>query len=139
MFTSRGRYEYVGTTAVTCSGLNCQAWTTAVADGYYTNYYGTHTDADFPVDAFKHWETYDPETGTAKSYLVATQAMQVRVAALDLEIELAAWETKHTENSQKYTDKVVEWLVDKAGLKIDTDFIDSKGYYKNYVFKKKIL
>lgn len=96
-------------------------------------------DADFLVDAFKHWETYDPETGTAKSYLVATQAMQVRVAALDLEIELAAWETIHTEISQKYTDKVVEWLADKAGLKIDTDFIDSKGYYKNYVFKKKIL
>jgi len=94
-------------------------------------------DADFQVDNFKHWETYDPETGTAKSYLVATQPMKVSIDALDLEVELAAWETIHTEISQKYTDEVVNWLAEQAGLLIDTSFTDSQTYYKNYCFKTK--
>lgn len=93
-------------------------------------------DGDFDVDKFKHWEMYDPETGTAKSYLVATEAMTVNVASIDLAIEFDTWETIHTEISQKYDDKVVSWLSEEAGLAIKTSFTDSLGYYKNYVFTK---
>ena len=93
--------------------------------------------ANFQVDNFKHWEVYDPETGTAKSYLVATKAMQVTIEALDLTINFDPWETIHTEISQKYTDKVVNWLAASAGLTIETSYEDTKGYYKNYVFTKK--
>ncbi|MDC8003341.1 L-histidine N(alpha)-methyltransferase [Aureisphaera galaxeae] len=94
-------------------------------------------DGNFDTDAFKHWEVYDPETGTAKSYLVATQAMQVRIEALDLTIDFDPWETIHTEISQKYDDKVVAWLANESGLEIETFFSDAKGYYKNYVFRRK--
>ncbi|GAB5401563.1 MAG: L-histidine N(alpha)-methyltransferase [Aureisphaera sp.] len=97
----------------------------------------TELDGNFDVDAFKHWEIYDPESGTAKSYLVAKRAMQVRIEALDLAIDFDPWETIHTEISQKYDDKVVAWLADESGLKIETSFSDSKEYYKNYVFRKK--
>ena len=93
--------------------------------------------ADFDPDGFKQWETYDPETGTDKSYLVALRPMKVHIAALDLEIEFAAWETIHTEISQKYTDEVVNWLAEQAGLKVDAEFTDNKKYYKNYCFKTK--
>ena len=92
---------------------------------------------NFNPDLFKHWEVYDPETGTAKSYLVATQSMQVCIEALDLTVHFDAWETIHTEISQKYDDKVVAWLADESGLDIETSFSDSKGYYKNYVFSRK--
>ncbi len=94
-------------------------------------------DGNFNPDLFKHWEVYDPETGTAKSYLVATQAMQVRIEALDLTVDFDAWETIHTEISQKYDDKVVTWLANESGLEIETSFSDAKGYYKNYVFRRK--
>lgn len=94
-------------------------------------------DADFEPDGFKHWETYDPETGTAKSYLVTLRPMKVNIAALDLEIEFAAWETIHTEISQKYTNEVVNWLAQQAGLQVDAQFTDKKNYYKNYCFKTK--
>ncbi len=94
-------------------------------------------DGNFDTDAFKHWEVYDPESGTAKSYLVATKAMEVIVKSLDLSIQFDAWETIHTEISQKYDDKTVQWLADSAGLTIETFFEDENGYYKNYVFRRK--
>jgi uncharacterized SAM-dependent methyltransferase len=46
------------------------------------------------------------------------------------------WETIHTEISQKYDDKIVGWLAEEAGLKIETSFTDEKEYYKDYVFRK---
>ena len=90
----------------------------------------------FDPDTFKHWEVYDPETGTAKSYLVAKEEMDVKIDALGITIHFDAWETIHTEISQKYSDKVVKWLADSAGLHIETSFTDTKEYYKNYIFKK---
>lgn len=92
---------------------------------------------NFDLDNFLHWEVYNPETGTAKSYLVATKEHSVSIEKLDLNLEFAAWETIHTEISQKYDDKIVEWLAEKSGLQIETQFSDSKKQYKNYVFKKK--
>ncbi|MDC7994578.1 L-histidine N(alpha)-methyltransferase [Altibacter sp. HG106] len=91
---------------------------------------------DFEVDKFTHWEVYDPETGTAKSFLVATEAMKVCIDALDLTITFDPWETIHTEISQKYNDKIVSWLAEESGLRIRTSYSDQKMYYKNYVFEK---
>lgn len=89
----------------------------------------------FDPGKFRHWEVYDPETGTAKSYLVAREPMRVEVRDLDLEVEFERWETIHTEISQKYDDRVVEWLAREAGLVIDGQYADSRGYYKDYLFR----
>jgi dimethylhistidine N-methyltransferase len=91
---------------------------------------------NFDLNKFKHWEVYDPETGTAKSFLVATEAMEVSIEALKLTVYFDQWETIHTEISQKYDDKIVGWLAEEAGLKIETSFTDEKEYYKDYVFRK---
>lgn len=94
-------------------------------------------DADFDLDAFLHWEVYDPETGMAKSFLVSKKEQEVHIGKLDQMVNFKSWETIHTEISQKYDDELVSWLAAKAGLKIKAQFSDSKGYYKNYVFMKK--
>ncbi|SHG82782.1 L-histidine N(alpha)-methyltransferase [Flagellimonas flava] len=91
---------------------------------------------NFDLDQFLHWEVYDPESGTAKSYLVSKVEQQVQIESLGLNIRLKQWETIHTEISQKYDDAVVEWLADQAGLTIVTDYSDAEQQYKNYVFKK---
>lgn len=93
--------------------------------------------ANFKIDKFRHWEAYNPETGTAKSFLVATEAMEVYIKELDQTINFDAWETIHTEISQKYDDKVVAWLAEQADLEIVKSFTDKKGYYKNYAFRRK--
>ncbi|MBC2838914.1 L-histidine N(alpha)-methyltransferase [Robiginitalea sp. SC105] len=91
---------------------------------------------EFDTEKFRHWEVYDPESGTAKSYLVAQEDMQVRIGALHLEVALKQWETIHTEISQKYDDEVVRWLAGEAGLEVVDQYADPKGYYKNYLFRR---
>ena len=91
---------------------------------------------DFDLDKFRHWEVYDPETGTAKSYLVSLEEQQVRISALDLSVSFEPWETIHTEISQKYDDEVVSWLADESGLRIVEIFSTQDKGYKNYIFKK---
>lgn len=95
-------------------------------------------DADFDVDSFMHWEVYDPESGTAKSYLVAQSPQEVRIEKLNLDITFDAWETIHTEISQKYDDKTVHWLAEQSGLKVLEEFSDQNNYYKNYLFTKSV-
>lgn len=92
---------------------------------------------DFDLQNFLHWEVYDPETGTAKSYLLSKKEQQVHIEALDLKVDFKQWETIHTEISQKYDDEVIKWLADEAGLEIITHFNDSKNYYRDYIFKRK--
>ncbi len=93
--------------------------------------------ANFNPDQFLHWEVYDPETGTAKSFLVSREEQLVSIKALDLVISFKQWETIHTEISQKYDDKIVNWLAEQSGLQLVTQFSDPRNYFKNYVFKTK--
>lgn len=93
-------------------------------------------DGNFDLDHFFHWETYDPETGTAKSFLVSKTAQEIKINKLGMSVNFKAWETIHTEISQKYDDTIVEWLASKANLSIDRVFESESGYYKNYTFKK---
>ncbi len=95
-------------------------------------------NANFDVDCFTHWEVYDPESGTAKSYLVAQSPQEVRIEKLNLDITFDAWETIHTEISQKYDDKTVHWLAECSGLKVLEEFSDQQHYYKNYLFTKSV-
>jgi len=92
---------------------------------------------NFDPDAFTHWESYDPETGTARSFLVSKSAQEVRIEGLELDIHFKAWETIHTEISQKYDAPTIEWLCEQAGLETVCFFSDSRQWYCNYLLKAK--
>ncbi|NER18849.1 L-histidine N(alpha)-methyltransferase [Spongiivirga citrea] len=94
-------------------------------------------DADFNPDKFKHWEVYDPETGTAKSYLLSAEKQEVTIKNLNLKVSFDAWESIHTEISQKYDHNIIKWLADESELQVIDQFSDSKNYYTNYLFKIK--
>ncbi|HET8838770.1 MAG TPA: L-histidine N(alpha)-methyltransferase [Flavobacteriaceae bacterium] len=89
---------------------------------------------NFDVETFKHWETYNPETGTAKSFLVSKIEQKARIDVLDMNVSFHPWESIHTEISQKYDDATVQWLAEKADLKIQKTFLDEKKYFKDFVF-----
>ncbi|MEH6682401.1 MAG: L-histidine N(alpha)-methyltransferase [Sediminicola sp.] len=96
----------------------------------------TELQGDFDLDKFFHWEVYDPESGTAKSYLVSKEAQTASIGALELEIDFEAWETIHTEISQKYDAGMVRKLTEEAGLVVETYFTDAGDRYRNYLLKK---
>ncbi|SHJ80996.1 L-histidine N(alpha)-methyltransferase [Pseudozobellia thermophila] len=90
---------------------------------------------NFDLDNFLHWEVYDPESGTAKSFLVSKKAQTVTIAKLDLEVSFSPWETIHTEISQKYDDATVKWLAEQSGMEVCEEFTDKNSFYKNYVLR----
>ncbi|EAS20331.1 conserved hypothetical protein [Flavobacteria bacterium BBFL7] len=92
-------------------------------------------NADFPVDSFEHWESYDPETGTAKSFLIATEPCEVEIKKLGFKTTFKKWETIHCEISQKYDDETVEWLANQSGLEIEKIYEDQQKLFKDYLFK----
>jgi len=69
--------------------------------------------------------------------LVAMESQTVTIEKLDLVVNFEAWETIHTEISQKYDDQTIVWLAERSGLEIVTEFSDPKSQYKNYVFRRK--
>ena len=83
-------------------------------------------DADFDLDQFMHWETYNPETGTALSYLVSLKEQNITINKLDMSVHFKAWESLHIEISQKYDDALVEWLASESGLKPIKSFSGKK-------------
>ncbi len=91
---------------------------------------------NFDLDKFMHWETYDPENGTAKSYLVSKEKQTVDIDSLSLQVHFEAWESVHTEISQKYDDDIVKWLAEASGLKIVQSFADKNNDYKDYILTK---
>ncbi len=94
-------------------------------------------NGNFDLDSFSHWETYNPETGTAKSFLISKIKQEVEIKSLNITVSFEPWESIHTEISQKYDDQVVKWLASQAELKVTNSFTDEKDYYKNYIFRKK--
>ncbi|WP_010518319.1 L-histidine N(alpha)-methyltransferase [Croceivirga radicis] len=89
---------------------------------------------NFNLDNFIHWESYNPETGTAKSYLVSKIAQEVTIDILEQSFEFGAWETIHTEISQKYDDAMVYQMAEDAGLRVVNQFKDANNTFKNYLF-----
>jgi len=96
----------------------------------------TELNANFDLEQFLHWEVYNPETGTAKSYLVSKIEQTVHIKNLELTVDFKQWETIHTEISQKYDDEIITWLAKESGLKMTTSYESTTYGYKNCVFKK---
>ncbi len=93
-------------------------------------------DADFDVDKFQHYPTYNPITGETKSYLVSREAQQVHFKAIDYTLELKQWEAIHTEVSQKYSFQMIEEFAQYAGFKIVRHFTDSKELFVDSLWEK---
>lgn len=93
-------------------------------------------NGDFNLTQFLHWEVYNPETGSAKSYLVSQIAQKVTIGKLHLTISFQPWETIHTEISQKYDSEIINWLAKKAGLEMTVSYQPTDNSYKDCIFRK---
>jgi len=93
-------------------------------------------DANFDLSAFGHYETYDPESGEARSYLVSEKAQQVQIRALNITVPFAYGEVIHTEISRKFTRAQIEQLATDTGFVLTDWFTDCKAYFADVVFQK---
>lgn len=86
-------------------------------------------NADFDVKAFEHWPIYDAVSGACRSYLVSLKNQTVRLGTLGLDVQFKAWETIHTEVSQKYTEEMIQELMMMAGLTIEKMLFDRRRFF----------
>ncbi|MFY0594697.1 L-histidine N(alpha)-methyltransferase [Roseivirga sp.] len=92
--------------------------------------------ANFKIDQFDHFPTYDPLTGETKSHIVSKIKQEVFIEALGESIEFQAWEAIHTEVSQKYSYKMIESFAEEAGFRIVKNFTDSNDYFVDSLWEK---
>lgn len=91
---------------------------------------------NFDLNKFKHYPVYNPQTGTAKSYLISLCDQKVYIEALQKTFQFEAWESIHTEISQKYSKSRIEAIARASGLQIERTFSDERAYFADVLFKK---
>ena len=83
--------------------------------------------ADFDVDAFAHVAVWDEESEWIEMRLRSLRDQVVRIAALDLDVELAAGEDIRTEISAKFRREGIERELAAADLQIARWWTDEAG------------
>ena len=89
--------------------------------------------ADFDPDAFAHRAEWNAASSRIEMHLISRLAQRVRFAALNLEVDFAAGETIHTENSYKYRPGQAETLLADAGFGATATWTDERGWYAVYL------
>lgn len=92
-------------------------------------------DANFEIDQFEHYPTYDPETGACKSYLVSLRDQHVCIGPDQVRIDFKENECIHMEISQKYTVKQTDLMAITAGFTPMAHFCDSRKWYIDAIWK----
>lgn len=92
--------------------------------------------ADFDTDQFCHWETYNPATGEAKSYLVSKADQTVFVKALDCSYSFDAWEAIDVELSLKYSIRQIEQMARQTGFEPIRHFYDERRYFVDSLWQR---
>jgi uncharacterized SAM-dependent methyltransferase len=64
---------------------------------------------------FKHHEVYDPQTGTARSFLISIADQKVTISALSKTFSFRKWEPIFMERSQKYDLEMIHNLAKNSG------------------------
>lgn len=92
---------------------------------------------DFDLNKFIHWETYNPVSGEANSYIVSKEKQLVNIEQLQLSVHFAAWEAIAVEVSAKYGERDIIELAEKTGFQIVDNFIDQKAYFVDSLWELK--
>jgi len=91
--------------------------------------------ANFVVENFQHFGTYNPNIGGMESYLISKKAQKVRVDYLEKEFFFDEFEAIHLEYSFKYLQKDIDFLAKETGFEIVENFTDEKGYFVDSLWK----
>lgn len=85
----------------------------------------------FDLRAFKHRAFYNQSEGRIEIYIESLANQRVRIEKLDLEIDFAAGELIHTENSYKYDKADIAQLAVATGFELSRTWLDSQERFSS--------
>lgn len=90
-------------------------------------------NADFNIDQFQHYQTYDPFTGACRSYLISLKDQAVTVN--NQEIQFKENEAIYMEISQKYSLDEINVMAAKNGFEPLKEISDSRKWFIDAIWK----
>lgn len=91
--------------------------------------------ADFDLSNWRHWETYNPVSGAAQSFLVANNACTVTIADHGETYTFEAAEAINVEISQKYSRNEISTLAAACGYSLVQNLEDQKGWFADSLWR----
>jgi L-histidine N-alpha-methyltransferase len=91
-------------------------------------------EADFAIEAFEHYATYDPYSGACRSFLVSLKEQQVAIGK-NAAINFAKDETIFMEISQKYTVEQTDKIARQSGFTPVAHFFDKNRWFTDVIWK----
>lgn len=88
---------------------------------------------NFDLEAFHHRAVWNEAESRMEMHMESGQEQRVRLASLGLEVEFAAGERIHTENSYKYRPDQAEGLLTQAGFAPVSRWTDEQGWFGVYL------
>ncbi len=85
--------------------------------------------ADFDLDSFKHYASYNPQNGECRSYLMSKKEQTVTLEAVSTQIHFSAWEEIHMEISKKYSLQEIERLAESSGFRVKKQLMDDRQFF----------
>lgn len=86
---------------------------------------------NFDLRAFAHRAVYNEEAGRVEIYIESCCEQTVRISTLDLEVQFAAGEQIHTENSYKYNLENIDKLAAQTGFTRAQTWQDQKQQFSS--------
>lgn len=91
---------------------------------------------NFNLSQWKHWETYNPVNGEARSYLISKTTQTVNIDQLNISIHFDAWEAIHVEISAKYSLQEIADMAEHSGFNMQEHFTDNRQYFVDSLWRK---
>ena len=85
----------------------------------------------FDLRSFRHQAFYNEEMGRIEIYIESLIKQRVRIEKLDLDVEFAAGELIHTENSYKYDKAGIAQLATQTGFELSRTWLDSQERFSS--------
>jgi L-histidine N-alpha-methyltransferase len=92
--------------------------------------------ANFDLSNFSHYPVYEPESGLAKSYLVAKSAATYTIGEIDLSVNFDAGEVIFMEISRKYKLDDIFDIADKSGFRHANHWLDKKSHFIDTLWRR---
>ena len=89
-------------------------------------------DADFDIDHFQHYQTYDPISGACRSFLVSLSKQKVTIGHSVFNFEEN--ELIDMEISQKFSQNDIQQLAKDSGFNIQTSIADRKNWFVDSIW-----